>query len=126
MHRLMEQNRKPDITVGTLEGILKPSPMTLFRMQGTADGHLQSYVADGHVLDATPKSFGSIGVIGIPGFARFYRNVLLAGRFPHHAAVGFRHAGRTLFDAVRLLGVADVQTPRSAERPYPGENPFES
>jgi hypothetical protein len=81
-------------------------------------------VADGHVLDADPQSFGGIGIIGIKDFARFYRHVMLEQQFPHHTAVAFKHAGRVLFDATRLLGVDAVHTPRPAGLPYPSENPF--
>lgn len=124
MHRLMEPDGEPDITCGTLEGTLRPGPATVFRLQGTADCRLQSYVAEGHVLDADPGSFGGIGMFAIKNFARFYRHVLLGKQFPHHTAVAFARAGRALFDSVRLLGVEDVQTPRPAGSLYPGENPF--
>jgi len=124
MYRLMEPGKEPNITAGTLEGRLRPGPATVFRLQGALDGTVRSYVAEGHVLDADPNSFGSIGVFGIPGFARFYRHVLLAKGFPHHTAVAFRRAGRALYDAVRLLGVEDIQAPRRAGDLYPGENPF--
>jgi len=125
MHRLMEPGKKPNITCGTLEGTIRPGPVTIFRLQATPDGAgVMSYVAQGHVLDADPSSFGSIGVFAIRDFARFYRYVLLEKQFPHHTAVGFSHAGRPLFDALRVLGVADVNTPRPAGQPYPSENPF--
>ena len=124
MHRLMEPGKMPNTTCGTLEGTLRPGPVTVFRLQSTGDCRLRSYVAEGHVLDVAPRSFGGIGVIGIADFARFYRYVLLEKQFPHHSAVGFRHAGRALFDAVRLLGVEDIHAPRPAGMPYPGENPF--
>ena len=83
-----------------------------------------SYVAEGHLLDADPSSFGAIGIIGIKDFARFYRHVLLEKQFPHHTALVFKHSGRILFDATRLLGVTDVQSPRPETTPYPSENPF--
>jgi L-fucose isomerase-like protein len=126
MNRLMEDPAKPpDITCGTLEGTLKPGPATIFRLQATPDGaSVMSYVAEGHVLDADPASFGSIGVFGIPNFARFYRHVMLEKQFPHHTAVAFKGVGRILFDAARLLGVSDINTPKPAGTPYPGENPF--
>ena len=125
MHRLMERGKQPDITAGTLEGRLMPGPATVFRLQATADNHLQSYVAEGHILDADPNSFGGIGIIGVKDFARFYRHVLIGKQFPHHTAVGFRHVGRILFDAARMLGVCDIQTPKPAGMLYPSENPFE-
>lgn len=124
MHRLMEPDSPPNITCGTLEGTLRPGPVTLFRLQAAPRGGLQSYVAEGHVLDADPHSFGSIGIIGAKGFARFYRHVLLERQFPHHAALGFKHVGGVLFDALRILGVAQVDAPRPAGVPYPNENPF--
>lgn len=127
MNRLMEDPAKaPDITRGTLEGQLLPGPASFFRVQGTADGGLVSYIADGNILDLDPQSFGGIGVFAIPDFARFYRHVLIGKNFPHHGAVAFAKCGKVLFDAVRLLGIEDVNTPLPAGTLYPGENPFES
>lgn len=94
MNRLMEGGRKPDITRGTLEGKLKTGPATLFRLQGNSDSELVSYIAEGEILATDPCSFGGIGVIAIPEFARFYRHVLVGKRFPHHGGVGFRKAGQ--------------------------------
>lgn len=126
MHRLMEDTSKPpDITRGTLEGRLKPGPATFFRLQGDVDNKLISYAAEGCILDVDPRSFGGIGVFAIPNFARFYRHVLIGKRFPHHGAVAFAHAGKALFDAVKLLGVDDINTPKPAGVLYEGENPFE-
>lgn len=126
MNRLMEKpGDKPDITVGTLEGALKPGPLTIFRLQANlATGGLMSYVAEGHVLDADPESFGGIGIVAIRDFARFYRYALLEHQYPHHTAAAFKMVGRPLFDAARLLGVVQVDTPRPASLPYPEENPF--
>jgi L-fucose isomerase-like protein len=124
MHRLMEAGKEPDITRGTLEGRLKPGPVTVFRLQSTADTTLRAYVAQGEVLDMPPKSFGGIGVIAVPEMGRFYRHVLIEKRFPHHTALAFAHAGRTLFDACRMLGVGDIAFNRPKSLPYPTENPF--
>jgi L-fucose isomerase-like protein len=125
MHRLMEgPDAPPDITRGTLEGQIKPGPVTLFRLQGAAEGGLSAYVAEGNVLDVDPRSFGSAGVLAVPGFARFYRHILIARHFPHHAAVAFGGCGRALFDAMRVLGIDDVGVPLPAGMLYAGENPF--
>ena len=124
MNRLMENGATPDITRGTLEGQLMPGPMTMFRMQATSDGSLRSYVAEGELLDIDPCSFGSIGIIAVPNFARFYRHVLVGKRFPHHAAIGFAHSGKVLVEAARLLGVDDVSTPLPRTMMYDGENAF--
>ncbi len=126
MNRLMEPaGQEPQITRGTLEGQLRPGPATFFRLQGTAHGQLASYIAQGNILDMDPRSFGGIGVFAIPNFARFYRHVLIAKHFPHHGAVAFNNCGRTLYDAVSMLGVCDISTPLPPSQRYPGENPFE-
>jgi L-fucose isomerase-like protein len=125
MHRLMEPGREPDITRGTLEGRIRTGEVTIFRLQSTADTALRSYVAEGEVLDIDPKSFGGIGVVGIREMGRFYRHVLIEKRFPHHTAVAFRHAGKTLWAALRMLGVEDVSFNRPAGMLYPTENPFQ-
>ncbi len=124
MHRLMEPEKEPEITRGTLEGRIRPGEVTIFRLQSTADTQLRSYIAEGEVLDIAPRSFGSIGVFAVEEMGRFYRHVLIGKRFPHHTAVAFRHAGKTLFAALKMLGVEDVSSNRPRGLPYPGENPF--
>jgi L-fucose isomerase-like protein len=126
MNRLMEPDAdEPDITRGTLEGQLRPGPITFFRVQGTAEGGLSSYVAEGSILDVDPKSFGCIGVVAIPHFARLYRHVLIGKHFPHHGAVAFEQSGKVLYDAAAMLGLLDISTPLPPSERYPGENPFE-
>lgn len=124
MHRLLEPDKEPDITRGTLEGAIRPGDITLFRLQGTADCALRSYVAQGEVIDVDPKSFGGIGVFAIKEMARFYRHVLIAKRYPHHAGVAFKHAGKVLFAAMKMLGVEDVAFNQPASMLYRDENPF--
>jgi L-fucose isomerase-like protein len=124
MHRLMEGGKEPDITRGTMEGRIRPGEVTIFRLQGAADTALCSYVAEGEVLDIDPRSFGSIGVFAIREMGRFYRHVLIEKRFPHHTAVAFRHAGRALFAAVRMLGLEEVDFNRPEGMLYRSENPY--
>lgn len=124
MHRLMEPGKDPNITRGTIEGKIKTGEITLFRLQSRADTRLASYVAEGEVLPVDPRSFGSIGVFGVKEMARFYRHVLIAERFPHHASIAFKHTGKTLFAAMKMLGVEDVffNLPKGVY--YKDENPF--
>lgn len=124
MHRLQEPGKEPDVTRGTLEGRIRTGEVTIFRLQSMADTVLRSYAAEGEVLDIDPKSFGGIGVIGIREMGRFYRHVLIEKRFPHHTAVAFKHAGRTFWAAMRMLGVEDLSFNRPAGMFYPTENPF--
>ncbi len=122
MKRMMEPDTVPDITRGTIEGQFAASPITAIQVHGIGDS-LQAYIAEGHFLDLDPKTFGCTGTAYLPGFSRFYRHTLL-GRFHHHAAVAFSHCGAVLFDAFKLLGLAQVHTPLPASIPYPGENIF--
>ncbi len=124
MHRLMEPGKEPNITRGTLEGRIRPGDVTIFRLQSTADTQLRSYMAQGEVLNLDPKSFGGIGVFAIKEMGRFYRHVLIEKRYPHHSAIAFRHVGKVLFEAVKMLGVTDIATNRPENLPYPNENPF--
>lgn len=124
MHRLLEPDSEPNISRGTLEGQIAPNPITMFRLQGTADCKLRSYIAEGEVLDVDPKSFGGIGVIGIKEMGRFYRHVLIQKRYPHHAGIGFAHKGRIIFEALKMLGVKDIEFNRPKNMLYETENPF--
>jgi L-fucose isomerase-like protein len=126
MKRLMEEpGTPPSITRGTLDGQIRPGPTTFFRLQGDINNRLVSYIAEGHVLDIDCQSHGGIGVFAIPNFARFYRHVVIGKRFPHHGAVGFAHCGKVLFDALKLMGVDDINFPLPKTMLYPGENPFD-
>ena len=124
MKRLIEPDKEPDVSRGTLDGVLKPGNMTLFRLQSTADAKLRSYIARGEILDVDPNSFGSIGVIAIPEMARFYRHVLIEKQFPHHAGVSFDDVSSILFDTMRMLNVDDISFNRPAGMLYSTENPF--
>ena len=93
-------------------------------MQATADGILRSYIAQGEVKDINPKSFGGIGVIAIPEMGRFYRHVLVEDNYPHHTAATFSHAGKTLFDVMKMLGLCKISYNQPCHLPYPSENPF--
>jgi L-fucose isomerase-like protein len=120
----MEPDVAPDITRGTLEGQIAPGPVTFLRLQGDLDGDLAAYLAQGRILDIDPASFGCISVVAIPNFARFYRHVLIAKGFPHHAAVAFDHCGNALFDAMDMMGVDGIDTPLPDSVPYDRENPW--
>lgn len=124
MHRLLEPDKNPDITRGTLEGAIKPGDITFFRIQSTADAQLRSYVAEGEIIDLDPKSFGGIGIFAIKEMARFYRHVLIAKRYPHHGGVAFGHVGKVLFAAMKLIGVEDVAFNQPAGMLYKDESPF--
>jgi len=126
MHRLMEPGKEPNITRGTIEGQIKAGAISLFRLQATGDAELKAYVAHGEVLNLEPKSFGCVGVFAVREMARFYRHVLIEKRFPHHTAVAFQHAGKTLFAATRMLGVRDISYPLPRGTYYESENPFSS
>lgn len=124
MKRSLEPDSEPDITRGTLEGNIKSGDITIFRLQSTAGCELRSYVAEGQVIDADPNSFGSIGIFAIDEMARFYRHVLIAKQYPHHAGIAFKHSGKILFEALKLLGVEDIAYNQPKSLPYPKENPF--
>jgi len=124
MHRLLEPEKEPEITRGTLEGQLKAGAVTIFRLQSTADCQLRSYIAQGEVLDIDPQSFGGIGVFAIKEMGRFYRHVLVARRYPHHTAVAFAHVGKILFNVLRVIGIEEISYNQPKGILYRDENPF--
>lgn len=124
MHRGLEPDKEPDITRGTLEGDIAPSEITFFRLQSNADAELKAYVAEGEVLPVPTHSFGGIGIFAIKEMGRFYRHVLIEGRFPHHGAVTFAHNGKALFNVFRYLGVQSIGFNQPKDVLYKTENPF--
>ena len=124
MKRSLEPDSEPNISRGTLEGDIAPSDITFFRLQGTADCKLQSYVAQGEVLPVATRSFGGIGVFAIPEMKRFYRHVLVGKHYPHHGGVAFAHVGKVLFECMKLLGVKDIAFNQPKGMLYKDENPF--
>ena len=124
MHRGLEPDKEPDITRGTLEGDIAPSDITFFRLQSNADAELKAYVAEGEILPVATRSFGGIGIFAIKEMGRFYRHVLIEGRFPHHGAVTFAHNGKALFNVFRYLGVQSVGFNQPKGMLYKTENPF--
>ncbi|MCL2080328.1 MAG: L-fucose/L-arabinose isomerase family protein [Oscillospiraceae bacterium] len=124
MNRLLEPDAEPDITRGTLEGDIKPGKITFFRLQGTAEGGLKSYIAQGEVLPVATQSFGGIGIFAIKEMGRFYRHILIEDRYPHHGAVAFGHVGKAIFDIFTYLGVPKISYNQPKSLPYPTENPF--
>lgn len=115
---------EPDITRGTLEGNIKPSDITFFRLQSGADTKLKSYIAHGEVLDVDCESFGSIGAFYIPEMDRFYRHVLIEKQYPHHGVVVFGHYGKALYEVMKYIGITDIAYNQPKNIPYPKENPF--
>ena len=124
MKRSLEPDIEPNITRGTLEGDIKPGQITFYRLQGTAEGGLKSYIAHGEVLPVATRSFGGIGIFAIKEMDRFYRHVLIADRYPHHGAVAFGHFGKALFTIFNMLGVTTISYNKPKSLPYPSENPF--
>ena len=124
MKRSLEPDSEPNISRGTLDGDIIPGDITFFRLQGTADCKLQSYVAQGEVLPVATRSFGGIGVFAIPEMKRFYRHVLVGKHYPHHGGVAFAHCGKVLYESLKLLGVQDIAFNQPKGMLYKDENPF--
>lgn len=124
MKRSLEPDSEPDITRGTLEGDIAPGDITLYRLQGAADGSLRAYIAQGEVLPVPTHSFGGIGVMAIPEMDRFYRHVLIEKRYPHHGAFAFGKWGKAIDSVFRYLGVKDIAYNKPAGSLYETECPF--
>lgn len=122
--KIMARSLPIEVTNGTLEGDLKASPITFYRLQSTSDNKLYAYIAEGEILDVSTHSFGSIGVFAIKEMKRFYRHVLIENGFPHHGAVAFDHYGNLIFEVFKYLGVEFIGTNKNSESLYDTEEPF--
>ncbi len=124
MARALEPDQEPNITRGTLEGDIIPGEITFFRLQSTSDARLTAYVAEGEVLPVATRSFGGIGIFAISEMGRFYRHVLVQGRYPHHGAVAFGHFGKAIYGLFQYLGVEELSFNQPKHMLYKSENPF--
>ena len=109
---------------GTVQGRIAAGPVTLFRLQGTRDGKLRAYVAQGQVLPAEMDTYGGQGIIAVPQMERFIRNVVIEKQYPNHCAVLFGHYGEALTAVLQQLGIDEIDYNRPANMPYPHENIF--
>ena len=123
---IMARSLPEEVTNGTLEGDIVPGDITFYRLQGTAEGGIRAYIAQGEVLPVATRSFGAIGIFAIPEMGRFYRHVLIEKNYPHHGAVAFGHFGKPLFEVFKMLGVEvdeiGYNQPKGVR--YPTENPW--
>lgn len=113
-----------ELTRGTLEGRLIPGPATIFRLHAAPNGDLQAYIANSEILPVEVNTYGNYGLFAVKEMERFYRYVLLAKRFPHHAAVAFGDYAEELFDILGYLGISYIGCNQPASIPYANENPF--
>ena len=97
---------------------------TFYRLQGTAEGGIRAYIAQGEVLPVATRSFGAIGIFAIPEMGRFYRHVLIEKNFPHHGAVAFGHFGKAIFEVFKYIGIEDIGFNQPKGMLYKTENPF--
>lgn len=107
---------------GTIQGNVIPGAVTLLRVQGTREGKLEAYVAQGQVLPAVMDTYGGQGIIAVPEMERFFRNVILEKQFPNHCAVVFGHYGKELMSILRQMGIKDIEYNHPENVPYVTEN----
>jgi L-fucose isomerase-like protein len=104
--------------MGTCEFKMRQGPLTLARVNDDpAGGRFKAFVCQGRTEpDAPGVTFGSYGWTRIANLTRLYRDVL-ARHFPHHVAIGMRHVGNALYEALgNYLGM-EVYVPNQA---HPG------
>ena len=110
---------------GTVQGTIIPGDVTIFRLQGTRDGKLRAYVAQGQILPVTMDTYGGQGIIAVPQMERFIRNVMIKKQFPNHCVVIFGHYGKILAAILRQLGVQEIDYNHPADIPYENETIYD-
>jgi L-fucose isomerase-like protein len=124
--KIMANTHPQEWCDGTMEGDIKPGAITFYRLQSTADAKLRAYAAEGEVLPVATRSFGSIGVFAIKEMGRFYRYELIGKNYPHHGAVMFGHYAKSLYEALKFIGVdpTEIGYNHPAGDRYVDENPW--
>ena len=125
--KIMANTHPAEWCEGPIEGDINPGDITFYRLQSTADSVLRAYAAEGEVLPVATQSFGGIGVFAIKEMGRFYRYELIGKNFPHHGAVMFGHYGKSLYDALKYIGVdpKEIEYNHPEGVRYEGENPWD-
>lgn len=113
-----------ELTRGTFEGRIIPGLSTVFRLHGRPDGSLQAYVVKGEILPTEVNTYGNYGILAVRDMERFYRYVLLAKQYPHHAAVVFGDHAAAIYEVLEYLGVKDISYNQPESILYAHENPF--
>lgn len=111
---------------GTIQGQIIPGAVTIFRLQGTRDGRLKAYVAQGQILPVSMETYGGYGIIAVPEMKRFFKNVILEEQFPNHCVVIFGHYGRELISILKQLGVTEIKYNHPRNIPYERENMYDT
>ncbi len=124
--KIMANTHPAEWCEGTIEGDINAGDITFYRLQSTADCVLRAYAAEGEVLPVATRSFGGIGVFAIKEMGRFYRYQLIGKNFPHHGAVMFGHYGKSLYEALKYIGVepCEIGYNRPEGVRYEDENPW--
>jgi L-fucose isomerase-like protein len=92
-------------THGTLDGTVKPGPMSFARFS-TDDfgGRITGYCGEGRFTDDPLNTFGGAGVVEIPHMQQLLRYICENG-FEHHVAANFSTVAGSVFEAAsRYLG----------------------
>ena len=109
---------------GTIQGRIASGDITIFRLQGTMDGKLRAYVAQGQILPVLTETYGGYGVIAIPEMERFLRYIVIGKHFPNHTVVVFGHHGSRLVKVLEQLGIKDIDYNHPKDMPYEKEDIF--
>ncbi len=109
---------------GTIQGSIKPGPVTLFRLQATLTGGLKAYVVQGQILPVSLKTYGGRAVLAVPEMERFYRHVLIEEHYPNHTVVLFGHYGKLLSEALTALGIKNISYNHPQNIPYQSESVY--
>jgi len=109
---------------GTVEFVMKPSPLTLCRVTQDCEGAWKAVVAEGQVEDNPAETFGAYGWCRIANLQRLYRDVLLR-HFPHHVAITESHVGNVLWEALgNYLGMETFHATQETPGLYTPRLPF--
>jgi len=118
-HEIIAATVGPENAMGVVEFVMDDGPVTLLRCTQDNEGRAKAALIQGAVEPNEATTFGAYGWVRLPGFQRFYRNVLLR-HFPHHVAMNRAHVGNVLWEALGNYLGFEVYT---ADNPAGGWSP---
>ncbi len=122
-HEIIASTVGRENAMGVVEFVMQDGPVTLCRSTVDNGGQLKAALIQGVVEPNEATTFGAYGWVRLPGFQRFYKNVLLR-HFPHHVAMNRAHVGNVLWEALGNYLGFQVFTADSATGAWSPELPF--
>jgi len=104
-HAILELVMPKNLTWGSIQGRIKPGPVTFLRMStDDVEGKLTGYVVEGESTTDPAATWGGIGVVRVPRLQDLLR-FICERNFEHHVSMNMSSFGNSIHEALgKYLG----------------------